>query len=309
MIATEVGAALDGERLDRVVSLLTGLSRARSAELISDGSVSLGDAVAATRAARVHSGQKVVVRWEGEEPVAGPVADPTVDVRVLYDDDDVIVVDKQAGLVVHPGAGTPGGTLVNGLLARYPEIAEVGQLGRPGIVHRLDRGTSGVLVVARSPAAYSALVAALATHDIERDYHALAWGRVAAAAGQIDAPIGRSSGDPTRMAVRHDGREARTGYRVERRYRHPAEVTLLSCSLETGRTHQVRVHLQAIAHPVVGDPRYGGNRSGIVFDRPWLHARHLGFRHPVTGEAMSFDSPLPEDLVALLDTLTPEDAP
>ena len=303
MISTEVGAALDGERLDRVVALLTGLSRARSAELVDEGAVSVGGHVATTRGARVRSGQRLEVRWAGDEPPSLPAPDATVPVVVVHEDPDVVVVDKQPGLVVHPGSGTPAGTLVNGLLARYPEIAAVGQPDRPGIVHRLDRGTSGLLVVARSPRAYEALVAALSSHDVERDYLALAWGSVASDAGLVDAPIARAHNDPTRMTVRSDGKPARTRYRVDRRYEHPAAVTLVACSLETGRTHQVRVHLQAIGHTVVGDARYGGRRQSLELDRPWLHAKRLAFRHPGSGAQAVFESPLPPDLTAILDRL------
>ncbi|MPY93660.1 MAG: RluA family pseudouridine synthase [Acidimicrobiia bacterium] len=303
MISTEVGPALDGERVDRVVAMLTGVSRSRSAELVAEGAVRLGGRVVATRSARVREGQVVEVLWSGDDAPGGPAADPSVPLQVVYGDDDVIVLDKPAGLVVHPGAGHADGTLVNGLLARYPDLAAIGQPGRPGIVHRLDRGTSGLLVVARSSLAYEGLVGALAAHEVERSYQALAWGAFEAASGLVDAPVGRSASEPTRMAVRHDGKPARTAYRVERHFDQPVSVTLLGCSLETGRTHQVRVHLQAIGHPVVGDQRYGGRRSGLVLDRPWLHARRLAFEHPVTGAPLSFESPLPADLATVLEAL------
>lgn len=309
MISTAVGAALDGERVDRVVALLTGVSRARSAELVDSGAVAVEGRPVPGRSYRVRQGQTIEVRWEGDEGEALPGPDPSIAIEVVHEDPHLLVVDKPAGLVVHPGAGRPDGTLVNGLLARYPELASVGRPERPGIVHRLDRGTSGLLVVARSPEAHPALVEALAAHRVEREYLALAWGELEAAAGLVDAPIGRSAGDPTRMAVRQDGKPARTAYRVQRRFGAPAATSLLECRLETGRTHQVRVHLQAIGHPVVGDERYGGLRPSLQVARPWLHARRLAFSHPVTGAPLSFESPLPADLAAVLADLERRAAP
>jgi 23S rRNA pseudouridine1911/1915/1917 synthase len=193
------------------------------------------------------------------------------------------------------------GTMVQGLLARYPELARLpdegaGEADRPGIVHRLDAGTSGLLVVARTPEAYHALVAQLAARTVERHYRALVLGIVEANAGEVDAPIGRSDRDPTQMAVATGGREARTRYEVRARYHEPIDTTELACKLETGRTHQIRVHLAAIGHPVVGDTRYGGERPAIPVGRPFLHAERLSFVHPRTGEVLTFTSPLPADL-------------
>jgi 23S rRNA pseudouridine1911/1915/1917 synthase len=219
-----------------------------------------------------------------------------VDVPVVAADEAVIVVDKPAGLVVHPGAGHRGGTMVHGLLARFPELAGVGQPDRPGIVHRLDAGTSGLLMVARTPAAYDSLVAQLAARTVERRYLACVWGAVASDSGVVDAPIGRSGTDPTAMAVVAEGRPARTGYEVLARFDHPVVATLLECRLETGRTHQARVHLAAIGHPLVGDARYGGQRASLPADRPFLHAHRLGFDHPVSGRRCRYESPLPPDL-------------
>jgi 23S rRNA pseudouridine1911/1915/1917 synthase len=188
---------------------------------------------------------------------------------------------------------------VNGLLAGFPELADVGDRARPGIVHRLDRETSGLMVVARSPRAYDALVDAMARRAVERRYLALVWGRLDAPRGAVDAPIGRSSAQRTRMAVREGGREARTAYEVVREYEDPL-VTLLECRLETGRTHQIRVHLAAIGHPVVGDAAYRGARPALAAPRPFLHATVLAFEHPVSGAVMRFEEPLPEELGALL---------
>ena len=214
-----------------------------------------------------------------------------------------VVIDKPAGLVVHPGAGNNEGTLVNGLLARFPDIAEVGEAHRPGIVHRLDIGTSGMLVVARTEHAYHELVHALSQRDVGRVYRTLVWGCPSNPHGVIDAPIGRDHRDPMKMAVVVDGKTARTRYEVLDSYRAPAHVTELECRLETGRTHQIRVHLAAIGHPVVGDAAYGGVRSGVVSPRPFLHAARLEFEHPVTGEELAFESPMPADLLAVLADL------
>ncbi len=298
----QIPAALDGERLDRVVALLTGRSRAESAALVAAGRVSVAGAPVTQRAARVAEGDEIEVDLPPRRSDA-PRPDARVDVPVVYEDADVVVVDKPAGLVVHPGSGNAAGTLVNGLLARYPEIAAVGQPARPGIVHRLDKGTSGLLVVARTRVAYEALVAALASRRVERRYLALVWAHVGAAQGVIDAPVGRSARSPTRMAVAVRGRSARTRYEVVERFVDPTPVTLLRCSLETGRTHQIRVHLAAIGHPVVGDAPYGGARPALPMRRPFLHAAALEFAHPVSGDPMAFDSPLPLDLATVVEEL------
>ena len=221
---------------------------------------------------------------------------------VVFEDDDVVVVDKAAGIVVHPGAGHEAGTLVHALVARYPDIGGVGAPDRPGIVHRLDAGTSGLMVVARTAAAYESLVAQLSARTVERVYSTLVLGTVEAPAGIVDAPIGRSDNDPTRMAVTTGGREARTRYEVEHRFASPVPCTHLACRLETGRTHQVRVHLAAIGHPVAGDGRYGGERpafAALGLRRPYLHARALAFDHPLTGERVRFSSDLPDDLAGV----------
>jgi 23S rRNA pseudouridine1911/1915/1917 synthase len=293
-----VPETLAGERVDRAVALLTGWSRSEVRALVERGAVTV-DGRAVARSARLEAG--ATLAWsDAPTPAALPQADQGVPVPVVYEDDDVVVVDKPAGLVVHPGAGHGDGTLVNGLLARY-DLADVGEPERPGIVHRLDRETSGLLVVARTPAAYDALVAALAAHDVERRYDAVVLGAPEAAQGTVDAPIGRSVRNPTRMSVRAGGREARTHYEVVARY---DDTTRLSVELETGRTHQIRVHLAAIGHPVLGDTVYG--RSDPRSPRPFLHAAELAFAHPVTGEPVRLESPLPPDLEATVVALGPE---
>ena len=300
-----VPEALAGERVDRMVAMETGWSRAEVQAVAAEGGV-LVDGRPAAKSARLAAGQRVLVVRRPE--VAGPLVAEDVPVEVRYADDDLFVVAKPAGLVVHPGAGHAHGTLVHGLLALDPAIAAVGDPERPGIVHRLDRDTSGLMVVARSPAAYDALVDALARRAVGREYVALVWGHPENARGVIDAPIGRSTSRRTRMAVRREGRDARTAYEAREWFVAP-EVTRIDCRLETGRTHQIRVHLAAIGHPVVGDGTYGGNRPGIRIDRPFLHAVRLTLDHPVTGEALVFEEPLPPDLDDLLRTLREGAAP
>lgn len=332
-----VPAPLEGERVDRVVSFLTGLARADAAAVVDDGGVTLRGLRVTSRSTRVHEGDDLEIVVP-DQP-GPPAADPAVAVAVVYEDAAVIVVDKAAGLVVHPGAGNPAGTLVNGLLARYPDMAEARwpDPGRPGIVHRIDKGTSGLLMVARSPEALLVLSAQLEDRLVERRYLALVWGAVDTASGLIDAPIGRSGSDATRMTIKSDGKRAVTRYEVVRRWEHPQPTSLIRCTLETGRTHQIRVHLSSIGHPVVGDDRYlqgAGGRQGPLLEmgpngyqraknrkrgvvvapglgpgRPFLHAGVLGFDHPTTGERMRFESDLPPDLSGLLDRLSEEIRP
>lgn len=301
-VRTAVPAALAGERVDRVVSFFTGCSRSVAATLVANGEVLLDGAPVGSRSQRVVEGQALVIPLVVAVPTdAAP--DPSVQVEVVHLDDDVVVVDKPAGLVVHPGAGHDSGTLAQGLLARFPEIADVGDPARPGIVHRLDQGTSGLLVVARTPDAYGSLVGQFGARSVERRYLALVWGQPADTMGLIDAPIGRSTRRPTRMTVSASGRDARTRFEVQRRFREPADLALLACGLETGRTHQIRVHLSAIGHPVVGDEQYGGVRGALAAGRPMLHAATLGFTHPTTGEHLAFESALPADFRAILELL------
>lgn len=295
----EVPGSLAGERVDRALALLTGWSRADIQALVEAGAVLVsGQRVAKSR--RLAEGEIVEVLREPEP--AAPPGPEDLPLVVRYEDSDVVVVAKPAGLVVHPGAGNQSGTLVNALLARYPEIAGLGEQLRPGIVHRLDRDTSGLLAVARSPLAYERLVAALSQRAVERRYLALVWGHLEAQRGLVDAPIGRSQTRRTRMAVRESGREARTEFAVVEAFDPPA-VTLVECRLETGRTHQIRVHLAAIGHPVVGDAVYGGSRSSLSLGRPFLHAAALSFGHPVTEEPLRFEEPLPDDLEQVLSSL------
>lgn len=298
-----VPAALDGERLDRIVALLLDVSRSVATAVIGAGGATVDGESAASGKIRLVEGQVVTVDPDAVPVDEPPQADESVQFRVIHDDDAIIVVDKPAGLVVHPGAGNDTGTLANGLLARYPEIVDVGERIRPGIVHRLDAGSSGLLVVARTQAAADALIEQFADHSATRAYLALVWGHPDAPHGVIDAPIGRSRRDPLRMAVVADGRWARTEYQVLDRFDSPAELALLECRLETGRTHQIRVHLSSINHPLVGDPTYGQRRPKLQVERPFLHAAELSFVHPLTGEQVTYRSELAADLAVRLDTL------
>jgi 23S rRNA pseudouridine1911/1915/1917 synthase len=313
-VVLSVPALLDGVRLDRAVSLLTGVSRARAAELVAGGHVRVGGTTATARRQVLTEGAVLEIELVPEE-AGGPAPDPGVDFEVVHVDDDVIVVDKPAGLVVHPGAGRRDGTMVSGLLARYPELSDLVDRGicdpeRPGIVHRLDRGTSGLLAVARSERAYRALSAQLAARTVDRRYRALVAGSMDDGRGVVEAPIGRSARSPTRMAVSSEGRPARTSYEVLEHLEWPIEATVLELVLDTGRTHQIRVHLAAIGHPVVGDDRYGAAGPGgrrarvggalLAPGRLFLHAARLGFEHPGTGDRVTWRSDLPEDLASVL---------
>jgi 23S rRNA pseudouridine1911/1915/1917 synthase len=305
-----VPASLEGVRVDRAVALLADVSRSAVDVLVTDGRVLIDGKAVSSRSRVLREGQTLEVDRIEEDVAVGPVGDRSVDVVVVYEDADVIVVDKPAGLVVHPGAGHRSGTLVHGLVARYPDLVALAMLvgsepDRPGIVHRLDRGTSGLMVVARTPVAYNSLVAQLTARNVSRTYRALVLGHVEGESGLVDAPIGRSVSSPTRMAITRKGKEARTRYKVEERFETPAPTTLVQASLETGRTHQIRVHLSAIGHPVVGDSPYSQGRSlpGATVSRPFLHAYKLAFDHPVAGERMSWTSELPDDLAEQLAAL------
>ncbi|CAB4660927.1 unannotated protein [freshwater metagenome] len=295
-----VPAALDGERIDRVVSLIADISRSDATKLIADGGTEIDGSVVTSGKSRLKEGQTVVVDLDKIPVPVLPGPDASVVLDVVYVDDDIIVINKDAGVVVHPASGHGNGTLVNGILALYPEVATVGQPGRPGIVHRLDSGTTGMMVVARTQRAYDSLVAALQEHEVGREYLALAWGRFDSPTATVDAAIGRHPRDPMKMAVVNSGKWARTHLEVQETFNDPVEVTLVQCTLETGRTHQIRVHLGAVGHPVVGDSMYGGARSALVAPRPMLHARRLTLIHPGSGEEMTFEAELPADMAAVI---------
>lgn len=303
MIDESIPSALAGERLDRVVALVADVSRSEAAALIDAGGVRVDGLVAHSGKVRLVLGQQVTVDREVLPEPQGPRPDPSVAVHVVHVDDHVVVVDKQAGVVVHPGAGHEAGTLVNGLLARFDHLADVGDPMRPGIVHRLDAGSSGLLVVARTDVAAASLTEQFARRTATRRYVALVWGHPAATHGMIDAPIGRDPRSPLRRAVVLDGKPARTEYTVVETYAAPTDLALVECRLETGRTHQIRVHLSSIGHPLVGDTVYGRRRPTLGLDRPFLHAAELAFDHPSRGDRVTFRSELPAELVDTLDGL------
>lgn len=296
-----VPAALAGERVDRVVALVTGCSRSEAAALVGAGDVLVDAVVVAKPSLKLLEGQRLELLAEPARPAEVVEPDPAVEFRVVLSDDHIIVVDKPAGLVVHPGPGHSGSTLVHGLLARFPDLEGVGEPLRPGLVHRLDRGTSGLLVVARTDEAYEGLVHQLSSHTVARVYTAMVWRHLEHRQGVIDAPIGRSRRDPLRMTVSVEGRASRTHYRVDEEFDEPVAASLVTCELETGRTHQIRVHLSSIGHAVLGDDLYGGVRHSFEMPRPFLHARELEFLHPHTGEPVRAESPLPRELQQELD--------
>lgn len=296
-----------GERLDKTLAkLLPAYSRSRLQAWLRDGSILVDGESPAPRAA-VRGGEYVLAVLEDADQ-SPHVEAQSIPLSVVYEDDAILVLDKPAGLVMHPGAGNPDGTLQNALLYHDPDLAA---LPRAGIVHRLDKDTSGLVVVARTHAAHKYLVAALAGRQVKREYEAVACG-VFTAGGQVDAPIGRHHVDRKRMTVRDDGRPAVTHYRVMTRF---AGHTHTRLTLESGRTHQIRVHMRHIRHPLVGDPVYGGRLAipagadaGLAdvlrgFRRQALHARRLGLEHPISGEHLEWQSPAPDDFQSLVAAL------
>ncbi|MGA7834625.1 MAG: RluA family pseudouridine synthase [Acidimicrobiales bacterium] len=300
-----VPSTLGGIRVDRVLSMLTGLSRSEAHDVLTSGAVRVNEKIVVKPSTTLDTGQHLLAVLPA--PVSDAVvADPAVGVQVVLDDVDFAVINKAPGQVVHPGAGQREGTLVAGLLARYPEMALLSEEGlcdpsRPGIVHRLDKGTSGLLVVAKTPEGFVSLSNQLAERVVERTYIGLVQGHIAEERGVVDAPIGRSTRTPTLMAVRADGRPARTGYEVIAHLDRPVVATLLRLRLETGRTHQIRVHLATIGHPVVNDLRYGQRRDPrLPEERFFLHSTTLSFRHPRSDEWVSTHAAPPDDLAAMI---------
>lgn len=310
-----VSEADAGRRLDVALAELAALPRAQAQRWIDAGRVQV-DGAPARASQRLHEG--ATLEADPPEPVAASLEPEAMDLVVLYEDEDLIVIDKPAGLVVHPAPGHPSGTLVNALLHHCRDLAGIGGVLRPGIVHRLDQGTSGVLVAAKHDAAHVALAEQFRDHTIERIYVALVRGTPSAAGGRIERAIGRHPRDRKRMAIRAaGGRAAVTDWTVERRF--PASgVSSIALRPATGRTHQLRVHLASIGLPIVGDPVYGRARGGAAagfpslgLARPALHARVLGFRHPRSrrdGERLRFEAPPPADFAAALAELARREA-
>lgn len=305
-----------GTRLDKWLSArLPDFSRTRIKALIEEGMVESAGQTISDASARVKPGQMVIVSVPDEIP-----AEPepqAIALNVVYEDADLIVIDKPAGLVVHPAPGSPDGTLVNALLAHCGEsLSGIGGVKRPGIVHRIDKDTSGLMVVAKNDKAHHSLAEQFAAHSLQRAYKALVWGMPNPREGEIEGNIGRSTQDRKKMAVvSSGGKHALTRYRVVRPYA-GGTVSLVECRLATGRTHQIRVHMTSIGHPLVGDQTYGRSRAAKLkqlppdarealsgFPRQALHAYLLGFTHPTSGEHLSFESDIASDINALLKFL------
>lgn len=287
-----------GLRLDQALArLLPQHSRSRLQAWIREGRVAVGGAPISEPKQKLWGGELVTL-VEGADERALSSAPEAIALNIVHEDEDLIVIDKPAGLVVHPGSGNWSGTLLNALLFHEPALERI---PRAGIVHRLDKDTSGLMVVAKTLAAQVHLVRQLQARTVKRYYHALVRGLITQG-GTVDAPIGRHPTQRIRMAVVKNGKPARTHYRVVERF---VDCTLVDCALETGRTHQIRVHLASIGHPLVGDPVYGGGASriprGPVFGRQALHARRLGLIHPSSGKSLSWKSPLPDDLAELIE--------
>jgi 23S rRNA pseudouridine1911/1915/1917 synthase len=297
------------ERLDRVLAKhVSELSRSRLKALVLDGQVAINGAPALDPSLKVRAGDRVAVTIPPPEPAAPQAEDISLD--IVYEDDALIVIDKPAGLVVHPGAGHAKGTLVNALIAHCgASLSGIGGVARPGIVHRIDKDTSGLLVVAKTDVAHEGLAKQFAAHSIERRYLAIVSGVPKASHGTIDAPLARSAANRKKIAIVEDGRGKRAVTHW-RRISALRDAALVECRLETGRTHQVRVHLASLGHPLVGDPVYG--RSGkthgkllkeLQFHRQALHAAELGFTHPLTKHKLSFASAMPPDMQELFERL------
>ncbi|MFD1333099.1 RluA family pseudouridine synthase [Methylopila musalis] len=318
-VAVPAGPDDAGQRLDRFLAArLPEFSRARLQALMREGAVSADGRTLVDPSARVNAGETYVVAAPPPAP-AEPVGQD-IPLAVVFEDAHLIVIDKPAGLVVHPAAGHADGTLVNALINHCgASLSGVGGVARPGIVHRLDKDTSGLLVVAKHDAAHRGLSAQFADHGrtgpLVRSYRALVWGLLSRPRGTVDAPLGRSERNREKIAVRADGREAITHWEALERFE-AAGASLVECRLETGRTHQIRVHMATLGHPLLGDMVYGashrtkaarlseeGREALTALGRQALHAAELGFAHPVTGEELHFESPLPDDLARMISAL------
>jgi 23S rRNA pseudouridine1911/1915/1917 synthase len=298
-----------GERLDAYLAAhITGWSRSRIQRLIEDGDVLVGGRTIKP-SYKLRGDDEIEVELTPAAPAE--FAPEEIPIEVVYEDDQLVIVNKPAGLVVHPAAGIPSGTLANALAFHFQKLPTRGGAARPGIVHRLDRDTSGLMVVAKTEAAHENLAEQFRAREVFKSYVALVHGRVEQDAGSIDQPIARDPRNRTRMAVVRGGRPSLSLYRVRRRY---DRFTMLDVEIKTGRTHQIRVHLQWLKHPVVSDAVYGGGRDHAValprlrarinaLNRQFLHAEQLGFRHPTTGETLRFTAPLPPELANILDEL------
>jgi 23S rRNA pseudouridine1911/1915/1917 synthase len=309
----EVPPEQDGERLDAfLAAALPGHSRSLLQKLIKDAQVTRGEGKALRASTPVKAGERFTVDLPEPQPATALPED--LPLPILYEDADLVVIDKPAGMVVHPAAGHSGGTVVNALLFHVEDLSGVGGELRPGIVHRLDRGTSGVMVAAKNDTAHQALSRQFHDREVEKEYVALVWGLVQAGR-RIDAPIGRDPNDRQKMSTR--ARRARSAVTRVTWALNLRGVSLIHVAIHTGRTHQIRVHLSAIGHPIVGDPAYGGVHRHVAGDvravqrleRPFLHAARLVFTHPSDGRRMEFESPLPADLQSVLDDIRERQEP
>src|SRR6478736_1289711 len=296
---------LEGDRLDAALARLFGFSRTRAADLVVAGAVTV-DGHAAAKSDRVHAGSWLEVTMPDEVAAVGIVAEPVPGMRIVFDDDDIVVVDKPVGVAAHPSQGWTGTTVVDGLAAAGYRISTSGAEERQGVVHRLDVGTSGLMVVAKSERAYTALKRAFKERTVTKIYHALVQGHPDPSRGTVDAPIDRHPTHDYKWAVVASGKPSVTHYETLEAFR---AASLLEIRLETGRTHQIRVHMSALRHPCVGDLTYGADptlsaRLGLT--RQWLHAVELGFEHPGTGQPVSFRSPYAPDLQRALDIVSAE---
>ena len=302
--AMPVPNGLVGLRTDVALSRILGVSRSAAAVLAEEGNVTL-DGSTIGKSFKMVEGFLEVTLPDPPQPLT-VVAEPVLGMHVLYADDDIVVVDKPAGVAAHPSVGWSGPTVIGGLAAAGYRVTTSGPSERKGIVHRLDAGTSGTMVVATSEHAYTVLKQAFRDRTVEKTYHAIVQGYPDPLSGTIDAPIGRHSGNDWRFCVRSDGKPSITHYDTLEVFR---RATLLDIHLETGRTHQIRVHFSALHHPCVGDPTYGADptlSAQLGLERQWLHAKKLGFTHPADGRWVEFESDYPEDLATALDILRAE---
>jgi 23S rRNA pseudouridine1911/1915/1917 synthase len=314
-ITITVDADCDGQRLDAFLAArMTGESRARIQRAIAGGDIVVNDQLAKS-SYRVKPGDMIEIDLPEARPIEALPED--IPLEIVFEDDQVAVINKPAGMVVHPGAGVSSGTLANALVHHFNQLSTMQGRARPGIVHRLDVGTSGLMVVAKTERAHLGLAAQLESRVVLKQYVALVHGRISADAGRIDAPIGRDPHNRVKMAVRRkgEGREALTLYRVRERF---ATFSLLEVEIKTGRTHQIRVHLTHARHPIVGDTTYGQGAMNTIqntrwraaatrLGRPFLHSARLGFEHPVSAEGMEFHAPLPRDLEDYLELIRSSD--
>jgi len=292
----------DGERVDRVIAFFSGLSRSKVSELISERLIFRNGIPIKKGSEIAHTNDEISMPNYLDEVVEEIAPDSSIEFGVVFEDDSIIVINKPSGLVVHPGSGTSNGTLVNGLAAQFPDLREVGDPIRLGLVHRLDKGTSGLLIVARTSEALENLKFQMQQRQVHRQYFAIVQGHLKSNKGVVDAPLGRDPKNPLKRAVHQSGKDARTHYEIVQKLESPFRISTLSCRLETGRTHQIRVHLAAIGHPVLGDELYGGRTSFNLNNRLALHAEMLTFSHPKTNNRINFESPIPNELVSIKET-------